>query len=344
MGVVPRALAISPVVRRELPFLAAIVGAEQTALLSFDQRIHAVWVGSGRHADASDNAFRQALACQFRPGVTPVGRAIQTASRTAGFHGPRLAHCLPHAGKQNVGVRQVELDINAARPVVHVENALPGLAAIARTEYAPGGVRSEGMAEGRDVDGVRILGMNNHAADGIGVAQAGELPGLPGVNGFVDAIAHHNVAADTGFAGADIDHVRIRWRHGNRTDRGRGVGEFIPERLPIHPAVGGLPHASGDCSEVVGVVLAGHASDGNYAAAAERANKPVFHALKGRFRSGGLWLRHHSGFERKLLFRWFACRAWRDAWFGWFIRLTSLCGCDGAQQEKDNHKAGVVHS
>src|SRR5437870_13124340 len=86
---------------------------------------------------------------------------------------------------------------------------MPGLAPIARAEEAASPVRPEGMSEGRHVDGVRILGMDNYAADRIGVAESGELPRLSGINGFVNAIAHHDVAADTGFAGANIDQVRI---------------------------------------------------------------------------------------------------------------------------------------
>ena len=89
------------------------------------------------------------------------------------------------------------------------------------------------MSEGRHVDGVRILGMDNYAADRIGVAESGELPRLSGINGFVNAIAHHDVAADTGFAGANIDQVRIGRRHGDSADRRRRFGEFVPERLPI---------------------------------------------------------------------------------------------------------------
>ena len=104
VGVVPCALAVLTVTVRELPFLAPIVGAEQAALLSLNQGVHAARVRRRGHADASESAFGQAFACQFRPRVAAVGRAIETAAGTARFHRPRFAHCLPHAGKQNVGI------------------------------------------------------------------------------------------------------------------------------------------------------------------------------------------------------------------------------------------------
>src|SRR5208337_4178284 len=98
----------------------------------------------------------------------------ETAARTAGFHHPGLAVSLPHAGKENAWIGQVELDINAAGLVIHVENTLPGLATVTGAEDATGWVRSKWMSERGHEHGVRIFGVNNHAPDGIGVAQAGE--------------------------------------------------------------------------------------------------------------------------------------------------------------------------
>src|SRR5215469_231192 len=216
--VVPGPLAVAPVVVHELPFFSAVVGAEQPAFLGLNERINTIWIRSGCDSNAAEGAFRQAIAGQLGPGVSAIRRAIQAAAWASAFHRPRLAHRLPHSGKQNVRIREIELNIDAAGLVVYVKNSLPCLAAVARTENAARGIRPEWVSQCGDVDDIRILRVNDHPSDRVSIAKSRVFPGLAGVDGFVHAIAHHDVSTDAGFAGADIDHIRVGWSDGDSPD------------------------------------------------------------------------------------------------------------------------------
>ena len=114
-------------------------------------------------------------------------------------------------------------------------------------------------------------------------SKADELPGRSCIDGFVDAVAADDVAADAGFAGADVDDVRIGFGDGDGADGGRGVFCFVEDGLPVEAAVSGLPDSAGYCAEVVGVVLADDAGYGYYAASAEGADQAVLEGFPGIF-------------------------------------------------------------
>ena len=103
------------------------------------------------------------------------------------------------------------------------------------------------------------------------------LPGAAAVGRLPDAVAVGDVAADAGFAGADVDHAWIRGR--DRDGAHRPERLLVGHRLPGGAAVGGLPHAAGDRAEIVGVGLAGNAGDRQHAPAAEGADEPPLHAV-----------------------------------------------------------------
>src|SRR5271156_1775538 len=139
------------------------------------------------------------------------------------------------------------------------------------------------MAEGGDEGDVGIFGIDDQAADGVGVAEADELPGGAGVDGFVDAVAADDVAAHTGFAGADVDDVGIGFRDGDGADGGRGVFCLVEDGLPVEAAVGGLPDSAGDCAEVISIGLADDAGYGYYAASTEGTDEAVLEGFPGVF-------------------------------------------------------------
>ncbi len=90
------------------------------------------------------------------------------------------------------------------------------------------------------------------------------------VGRFVNAVAVGQVGAEIGFAGADIDDIRIRWRHGDRANRRDWLA--VKNRLPGNTAVNGLPHPTAHAAEVINVWLAFNPAHGNGASATVRAD------------------------------------------------------------------------
>ena len=84
------------------------------------------------------------------------------------------------------------------------------------------------MPERRHENDVGVGGIDDDAANHLAVAQPGETPGLSGISRFVKAIAGGDVAANVDLARTCIDDFGIRWRHGDGTDGGRGLGEIVP--------------------------------------------------------------------------------------------------------------------
>src|SRR5207249_10677935 len=100
--------------------------------------------------------------------------------------------------------------VRSARLLVDQEDLLPGPAAVLRPEVPALGVGTPDVSLGRDVHEVGIARMDADPRDLSRVLQAHVAPAPPGVGGLVDPVAVRDVAADGGFAGADVDDVRIR--------------------------------------------------------------------------------------------------------------------------------------
>src|SRR5258706_16007168 len=118
------------------------------------------------------------------------------------------------------------------------------------------------MSQSGNKRDVRILRVHDQAADRVRVAKSSELPGLAGVNGLIHAVSADDVAADASFPCTHINDVRIRFGNGERADRRRGVLLLVKNRLPIEAAVRGLPNATRNAAEIIGVVLADAAGYG----------------------------------------------------------------------------------
>ncbi len=131
---------------------------------------------------------------------------------------------------------RIESYVDASGVLVFVENFLPGLAAVGGAENAALGVRSIGMAESSHENDIWIIGIDDDFADGAAVVQADVLPGLARVERLVDSIALGDVAADAGFAGADVDGVAVGT--GDRQAANGSASLFIEDRRPSHGTVG----------------------------------------------------------------------------------------------------------
>jgi hypothetical protein len=73
--------------------------------------------------------------------------------------------------------------------------------------------------------------------------------------------------------------------------------------MPVQAAVGGLPHASGDCTEIVRVVLAHYGRNSDHASAAERAEQAIVECLPRIFRFGVFLLSSCANGRSSLLLR-----------------------------------------
>ena len=108
------------------------------------------------------------------------------------------------------------------------------------------------------------------------VFQSNVVPGLAAVVRTIDAVAEGDVAANAGFAGADINYIGIGVRDGDAADRGGGL--LIEERVPGNTAVGGFPNATGDGAKIVRVRLARDSRYGKGPATTEWADQAPFHS------------------------------------------------------------------
>ena len=153
-----------------------------------------------------------------------------------------------------------------------IQRLLPALAAVGGAEHAA--LRGWGRSSGR---ARRPAG----CPDGAGRPRSRRCAGcrvsptcfqcLAAVVGAVHAVARADVIARGDLAAADIDHVRIGWRHRERADR-RGT-LAVEQRLPGASGVGGLPHAAAGGADVERVRLRGYARAHRRPAAAERADQ-----------------------------------------------------------------------
>ncbi len=83
MHVVPGPLPEAVTGIDDLPGLAAVVGAIETAIrvVRFDEGVDAIRVGSYGDADASVGAFRQTVLFEALPGCASIARMVKSAAR-----------------------------------------------------------------------------------------------------------------------------------------------------------------------------------------------------------------------------------------------------------------------
>ncbi len=167
---------------------------------------------------------------------------------TAAVEAPRLPPPLVRRREQGIGAGRVHHDVDEAGVVVDELRVRPGLAAIAGLVEAAFRVGPEEVPDRGDVDDVRILGVDDHAADRLGFLQADILEGLAGVGGLVDPGAERRALAVVGLPGADIQDVGIRLRQGEGADRRHRL--LVEERRPGRAVVDGLPQAAGRVGDV----------------------------------------------------------------------------------------------
>src|SRR5277367_1868582 len=89
---IPGALRVAMITREELPRVARVVAAIDTAFFRFDDGVHTIAIGAGNgHADAAQDSGWKAVAFKTLPSGAIVNGLIETAARAAADGGPGIA-------------------------------------------------------------------------------------------------------------------------------------------------------------------------------------------------------------------------------------------------------------
>src|SRR5262245_20426260 len=145
----------------------------------FDLRVDDVRVRARDvEADASKQAFRQAIAFELRPRLAGVGRLPDGAARSTAVEAPGSAAALVRGGVKNLRVDRVDHDVGESSVLVNELDIGPSLAAVGGLVNSGLFVLAEETAERSDVDGVGVLRVNNDARDGLRLFQSDVGEGL----------------------------------------------------------------------------------------------------------------------------------------------------------------------
>jgi len=149
-------------------------------------------------------------------------------------------------------------------------------AAVYGAKDTPLAIRAVGVSQRGHVDEVRVRWVYADLGNVPGVFQSDVDPGGAGVGAAIDAVTMGHVAADAGFAGADVEHVGIGRRHGNRADGG-SVQIAVGDVAPGDTAIDGLPDAAGTGAVVEGQRLGRVAGHRHHAPGPVRPDQPPAH-------------------------------------------------------------------
>jgi len=160
--VIEGALADVAVVVDQLPRRSRIVGTEESAFLVLDEGVDPVRVRArDSDADAADHALgKPGIAGDLCPCVAAVRRLEQSAARTAARHLVFDPERFPQRGEHHVRCLAVDRNIDRPGLIVPEERLLPGLAAVCALENAAFVARRSVLAEGGDVNDVRVGGVD----------------------------------------------------------------------------------------------------------------------------------------------------------------------------------------
>src|SRR5260370_21750602 len=197
MAEIPSTLPQASIFVHANPAFARVIGAIEPAIFGLDQRIDAARIPArNRNPDAAHNVRRQTVTFEALPCAAAVGGFVESAARSAAAQTPGCANHLPQRGKERVGVVGIKHTVNGAGFVVLEQDLLPRGAAIGSAEDPALVIRPVGVAQGRDKNNVRVLGINYNRANGQRIFYSDVLPTLAAIQRVVDAIARIDLPAN----------------------------------------------------------------------------------------------------------------------------------------------------
>jgi hypothetical protein len=275
VGVVERPLGRGLVLVDLLPALAAVVRAEQGALLGLDQGVDDVRVRArDGEADSPELSLGQAvLLREAPPALAAVVGDVEPGARAAGPEGPGPAPVVPHRGEELVRITRVDQQVGPAGPRIDVQRLAPGLPPVHRLEDPALGVLAPVLSQGRDPGHVRIGRVEHDFVDVLRLLEPQVGPGLASVERAVEAVADRDAVARVALARADPYDIRVGLVDGDSADRRDRL--VIEDWRPGEAAVDGLPDAAGGRAGIHHVGIGLDDLDGGHAAAHRgRADRP----------------------------------------------------------------------
>jgi hypothetical protein len=130
-----------------LPVLGAVVGAEETTLLRFDESIDPPRI-RGRDVDRylPGNSLGESHALDLFPRVTTVSGDEETAGVPAGDQAPGTPPRFPHAREDDARIRRIDRNARRPRVLVDEQDFLPALSSVRRAIDASFRIGAEGVA------------------------------------------------------------------------------------------------------------------------------------------------------------------------------------------------------
>ena len=230
-------------VAHEFPALAAVLrpvdaraplgvgGRRVVAVALLDARVDDPGVAAvDRDADPSHHAIGKPSfdprSGQPLPAVAPVHAAMECAAGAAAVEAPWTPPALVGCRVDDARVARVQCDVHDAGVLVHLQDGLPGGAAVRAAVETAFLVRAPEVAHRGDVDEIGVFGVQRDAADVAAVAQPHVRPALAAVRAPVDAVPPRRTLPAGALAGADPDDRRVPLVERDRTDR---VGALMLE-------------------------------------------------------------------------------------------------------------------
>ncbi len=156
VGVVPGPLAELAVGVHPAELGAAVVGAEETALVVLDECPDPFGEGRrDRHRDAVPDRPWEGPWLSFNQVLPPSMALVETAVGTTGDHGPGSSLRLPDRRVEDPRVARVHGEIHGAGSVRHKEHLRPAETAIGRPVDAALFTRAEDVSQDGDIDDIR---------------------------------------------------------------------------------------------------------------------------------------------------------------------------------------------
>src|SRR3954447_4905974 len=107
---------------------------------------------------------------------------------------------------------RIEREIDSSGVIIAIQNLLPGLSAVTRTENTALFVRAVRMPKRNHVNDIGVLWIDADSGNCLRILEPQLMPGLTCISGLVHTVALHDVAPQFCFAHPDVHGVRVRFR------------------------------------------------------------------------------------------------------------------------------------
>ena len=178
--------------------------------IRFHPRVNDLRIGWGEcDADASLHRLGKAAATHFAPGCAGIRCLPKSAPGTTALQEVGTAHPLPARSIESVVILCVHRQIHESGLVADKLDQLPRRSAVGGFVHAALRIRVPGVAQCRDVDNVRVGGIDDDATDLLRPLEPPQLPRAPGIGRFINAGARRDGVARIFFSRAGVDDIGV---------------------------------------------------------------------------------------------------------------------------------------